>query len=119
MTSKCTVCQTGIDIGDLWRCDEHRRCDDCGTRENLLISMRRYECHTCEQARILREIEQFDGDTDCTDQPVCPHCGHEQSAACEMSDGVNHCDNCERPFELHREYSVTYSTTKLRQQDEP
>ena len=54
-------------------------------------------------------------DTFCTDNPVCPYCGHEHV---DMDDDVSliqnyNCEECEREFTLWSEISVMYTTTKL------
>ncbi len=60
--------------------------------------------------------EEFD--TSCTDESVCPHCGHEcdptdlrfnaggwTNMDCDMD-----CDKCGKPFRVEADYSFTYST---------
>lgn len=55
-------------------------------------------------------------DTECTDEIVCPHCGHEFLDSYEYidSDGDEvECHSCEKSFELSVNSSVTYSTKRV------
>jgi len=47
-----------------------------------------------------------------TDDPICPHCGHEQSDAWEFTDVVHEheCYACEKTFDIVRNITVTYTT---------
>jgi len=54
-------------------------------------------------------------ETDCTDSPVCPHCGTVYEDAWEWNfDGAEQrkedCDHCGKSFLCERDISVTYST---------
>ena len=60
----------------------------------------------------MKRIAEFDGDTDYTDEVTCPHCGYKCSDSWEMSVGVHECGDCGREFEMERDVSVSYSTTK-------
>jgi DNA-directed RNA polymerase subunit RPC12/RpoP len=70
---KCIVCDnTVLGVGSF--CEEHRRCGDCGTRENLIHAHKGVYCHPCLDKRIEKQIEEFDGDTDYQDEVTCPYC---------------------------------------------
>jgi transcription elongation factor Elf1 len=69
-------------------------------------------CDPCHEKRVEKRIAEFDGDTDYTDEVICPHCGYEHSDSFEMSEGVRECSDCGREFEMERDVAVTYSTTK-------
>lgn len=58
-------------------------------------------------------------DTDGTDKPVCPHCGHEHQEDYEFShDGEWSCEKCGSDFMLRRDEHVTF-TTWVPGEDEP
>jgi hypothetical protein len=48
-----------------------------------------------------------------THEIVCPHCGHKHRDSWEYGEGEHDCALCERPFDLTRDVSVTYSTEKI------
>ncbi len=54
-------------------------------------------------------------DCECTDDPVCPHCGETQSDFWEVSadSGTTECGHCSRPFEFERHVEVTYNTSPV------
>lgn len=54
-------------------------------------------------------------DHTCTDEIVCPYCGQEVSDSWELSDDHSSydCCNCDKQFSYSREVSVTYSTSKM------
>jgi hypothetical protein len=60
--------------------------------------------------------EEFD--TDCTDEPVCPWCGEEQSDAWELFSASSsdceetECDTCGKDILITQQVSVSYSTRK-------
>jgi len=55
-------------------------------------------------------------DTSCTDDIVCPHCGHSHEDSFELHRDVKgplmgikaDCDKCEKTFEFDVEYTPTY-----------
>lgn len=110
----CRICGNPATDPAKWRCDEHYRCDDCGdTAENLLYLTEGLLCDDCHQARIKKQIAEFDGDTDFTDDPTCPHCGHEHETT-DMHDGGEYeCEFCGNAFELEVHVFTEYSTTKV------
>lgn len=58
-----------------------------------------------------RERRQ-DIDHDCTDEIVCPWCGHEHTDSWAKSEGRNECDACEKPFILIVHTQISYTTVK-------
>lgn len=56
--------------------------------------------------------------TDGTDCPICPHCGHEHLDDHEFDDGEYSCEECGSEFFVRREVSVTF-TTWVSGEDEP
>ena len=70
-------------------------------------------CGECHQKRVDKRIAEFDGDTDYMDDIVCPYCGYVHTDCFEWSDGENECSDCERKFEMYRDVTVTYSTSKI------
>jgi len=96
-----------------WRCSEHHQCDDCGTREKIVIRTEGVLCDPCFKIRVDARIASFKGSTDYTNEVVCPHCGYTFSDSWEMSEGEYNCHDCERKFELTRNVEVTYSTEKV------
>jgi DNA-directed RNA polymerase subunit RPC12/RpoP len=55
-------------------------------------------------------------DSTCTDELVCPYCGHQESDSWEVypDDGVYKCGECEKEYTYSRYVSVTYTTKKLK-----
>ena len=51
-------------------------------------------------------------DTDFKDECICPYCGHEQSDSWEISNGPHTCGFCDQEFEVEKDYSVTFSTSR-------
>ena len=52
-------------------------------------------------------------DTEWTDAPVCPHCGHEHRDWWEWlddEDGEHDCDNCGRVFRWSQYIRIKFST---------
>lgn len=54
-------------------------------------------------------------DTQYTDEPICPYCGHRHSAAWEWQlensqEEPRACESCGREFIVQMEVTVTYST---------
>ena len=108
----CEVCKTPT---PRWRrCDEHYRCDDCGSTDALCAYTEGVLCEACHTDHVNERIRLFNGDTSCTDEVVCPHCGYEHSDSWECSDHEEGyvCDDCGHKFTITRDVEVTYSTVK-------
>jgi len=126
---KCVVCSTGKypDFGfGKNLCEIHNVCVTCGIKRAQLketpwaIRTGAFQCQPCEKAerkvRIkARKAEGFDYEY--TDEVVCPHCGYEYGDSWEMRDGEHECPECEKSFDLVREVSVSYTTSKI--EDKP
>lgn len=108
----CDVCGTQ-NPGYMRRCNEHYRCDDCGTREDLCTYCEGVLCGGCHTARVEQRIQDFDGDTDYTPEIICPRCGYKHTDCSEWSEGLNECADCERAFNMSRDVEVTYTTAKV------
>lgn len=96
----------------IFHCNEHYYCEDCGMREGLCTYMEGVLCDKCHKARVEKRIVDFSDDTDFTDEVVCPHCGFKYSDSWEMEDGGHTCSDCGNKFELSRDVEVHYSTEK-------
>ncbi len=107
----CELCDAEV-TKFLARCEEHQRCDGCGTREGLCLYVGSLMCDDCRKIEMDRRVAAFDGDTSCTDNVVCPHCGREDGDSWELSEGKQECGDCGREFEMTRCVDVTYSTVK-------
>ncbi|MFX3631872.1 MAG: hypothetical protein ACE3L7_07305 [Candidatus Pristimantibacillus sp.] len=83
------------------------------------------ECLMCDGEKIHEneECSFCEGtgfDLEHTENPVCPHCGHEEEEHAELglkdwSDGsecVEQCSNCNQKFGLVLSVSYTFGTTK-------
>lgn len=59
-------------------------------------------------------------DHDYTEEIVCPHCGFEYSDSWDFSQDFDEidCEECGKEFEFAREVETTYSTAKVKKQDE-
>ena len=112
MAITCRVCGKP-NPENIFHCNEHYHCADCGTREGLCTYTEAVLCSPCHGQRVEKRVAGFDGDTDFTEEIICPHCGHRPSDSWEMSDGEHECGDCERRFEVSRCVEVTYSTTKI------
>lgn len=59
----------------------------------------------------MKDINHF-----CTEEIVCPYCGHEFDNSCEYSressSGIENCEQCNKEFRWYAEYEVSYTTTK-------
>jgi len=109
---KCKIC--GETASPMYRCDKHMQCDVCGTRKGLVIRMGGVTCDPCHAEIAKRQVEAFDGDTDCTDEITCPWCGRENSDSWEAQDEDEHvCDNCGNEYRHQRDILVSYSTEKI------
>ena len=108
---KCGQPANGYSISG--RCNECHKCDDCGTKEHLIIAEGGVLCHDCLAKRINIDKENFNGDTDYTDNIICPHCGYEDKDSWECSEsGEMDCRRCGEEFYMERDITVTYSTKK-------
>lgn len=108
--NQCKKCENPAT--QLFRCKEHFVCDDCGSSEHLFSGVDSVLCPVCREARVKNRINSFSGDTAQMNDVVCPHCGHVHADSFEMHEGPMDCHYCERSFEMTREVTVTYSTTK-------
>lgn len=106
---KCKKCDK--EATHIWRCDEHYKCDVCGTREKLCYRDG-LTCDKCFKEIIYKKIKEFDGDTESTDEIICPYCGCEFGNSYEYFEGDLDCDDCGNTFEMTREVSVYYYTHK-------
>ena len=112
MTFTCKICNAPAT--HVFRCDEHYRCDDCGTRvAQLCFFTDGLLCRDCKGKRIVKAIAEFKGDTDCTDDVICPWCGYKHGDSWEFEEGEQECSDCGRQFELTRSVEISYSTTKV------
>ena len=107
----CNVCNKP-NPEHIFHCAEHYKCDGCGTTEGLCSYVDRLVCDPCNDIEMQKRIEAFDGDTECTSEAVCPHCGKECRDSWELVDGAIKCGDCGNEFLVTREVEVTYSTSK-------
>ena len=97
----------------VWRCDDHHRCDDCGTTENLCYRLSGLRCDGCHRVLMDSRIANFSGDTEYTTAVVCPWCGTEEYETTEYGDRDDgFCGECEREFLLERHIEITFSTKR-------
>lgn len=109
---KCDVCGDPCTKPD--RCDEHWKCDDCGTTEGLCYRLSGLRCNDCHAAFIYQKIARFEGDTDYTTAIICPWCGEEDWDSADFGDRDEAtCGECEREFSVERHVIIEYSTKKL------
>ena len=106
----CEVC--GKQTQRWRRCEDHYRCDDCGTGDGLCMYVEGVLCNPCHGARVEERISKFNGDHEYTHEAVCPHCGYVHRDSWDMSEGVRNCNDCGREFDLTRHTEVTYTTIK-------
>lgn len=106
----CTEC--GKHAEHITRCEEHYRCDDCGTKDGLCTHCEGVLCDPCHTIRVEKRVEEFDGDTEGTVEITCPHCGYEEGDSWEHEEGEDTCGDCGRRFNISRYTEVTYTTTK-------
>ena len=107
----CNICGKP-DPENIFRCDEHYRCDDCHTREGLCTYTEGVLCSKCHTSRVAARTAAFEGDTEDTDEVICPHCGYLHPDGWEMTEGARHCADCCQPFDLTRIVTLNYTTTK-------
>lgn len=112
MSRECKVCGVGIES---WfgRCDEHKRCDGCGTRQYIVLRSSGVWCDPCHRERVEARVAAFKGDHEFTANIVCPYCGEEHGDSWEYSEGETECVECERRFDMVRVVEVSYVTSKL------
>lgn len=102
-------------------CEKHDVCRTCGIGRKQLtqtpwgVRIGAFQCAPCEEkerkARIAERQEKgFDHQS--TDEVVCPCCGYEFSDSWEMSDGAHDCPECHNEFDLERNVTVDYTTTR-------
>lgn len=109
---KCRICNKP-DPEHIWYCEEHYRCEDCGTKENLMTRSNELTCDSCHAKRAKKQVEKFDGDTEFTQDITCPWCGHKHMDSWEASDSDEwDCDNCGNTYSHVRDIEVSYSTSK-------
>lgn len=108
---KCRVC--GAAATYIFRCEEHNRCDDCGTQEKICHYKEGVLCRSCHKKRVDERITTFNGDTDYTSEVTCPYCGYEESDSWEISEGERECGDCGHSYEVERIVTVEYSTSKV------
>ncbi len=109
MLNVCEICEAK-DTKYTWRCEEHYRCDDCGTRDEFCYYGEGLLCTPCHRKRVAKRIAEFTGDTQGTDEIVCPHCGYEHGDSFEFKEGEHPCADCERVYHVERVVDVTYNT---------
>jgi hypothetical protein len=110
----CEICGNKLDKFSC-RCEEHYRCDRCGTKENL-ITGKNVLCRKCDKERIKEEIEKCKENppnSNCESEVVCPWCGYIHHDSWEIDNGEFECNNCGNKMEVVKEVSVTYSTEKI------
>ena len=111
---KCEICEE--EARHIMRCEEHYRCDDCGTREDGLCFYGKrlggLLCDACKEKRVQAQIAAFSGRTRGLDHIVCPWCGYEPSDVWEFESGGHSCENCGRDYELEIVNDPRFSTAK-------
>ncbi len=113
MKIKCSICWEDS-RSHLFRCEDHYRCDVCGTKKNLCYRSKGLTCDACHAEIARKQVEAFDGDVDYMSEIICPWCGDARSDSWEDSDEDTHyCENCENEYSHTRNVEVTYSTSKI------
>lgn len=110
----CEICGAP---GTHWkRCDEHYRCDDCGTTENICFWGKKYGllCDPCQKKQADKRVQDFDGSTEYEDCIICPWCGNEVTDDLyEYEDGsVEDCNYCNRTYTVGLHETIQYSTRR-------
>ena len=110
---KCEVCGKK-DAEHIFHCEKCYRCYVCGTKENLCTWADGVYCSSCHDEIIEKRIEEFDGDTDYTDEIVCPWCGYVHSDSWELShdEDTTECSDCGNDIDYVREVVISYRTSK-------
>lgn len=100
--------------------------NDTATNKCMEVSREKYGDELIRSNSIMDEIKEYpanvklisidreDIDSEYTDDVVCPYCGYEHSDSWEFSDDCCdiQCCFCENTFEMVRNVSVTYSSSK-------
>ena len=108
---ECEKC--GTKSTHIWRCKDCQKCDVCGITGILIYTEDGLFCDKHNNERIQKYLDEFDGDTSCTNEIVCPYCGSEHSDSWEMSDdGETECDRCEKPFFYQRNMYIDYTSKR-------
>lgn len=110
---KCNIC--GEKATSINRCNEHYRCDDCGTKTGLCTYTDGVLCEACHKIRVQKRIDNFDEDTEYTDEIICPWCGYVGVDSWDINsdEGTLCCSDCGKDFKYERNIEVTYSTRKV------
>lgn len=111
----CTVCVLKPAIDFARRCEEHRRCDGCGTREGLVYRIDSLYCDPCYEQHIQAQIDVFDEETEMRGIVICPWCGYRFADSFEYAswyDEETMCDRCGRRLCIDAVVDVTYTTTR-------
>jgi len=109
----CKICGKAL-TEHFCRCEEHYRCDICGTKESLCYRNDGLTCEGCHAEIARKQVEAFTGDTDYKSEITCPWCGHEKMDSWEASDeDDNECGFCGNEYKHTREIEVTYSSIKI------
>lgn len=107
----CKVCKKP-NPEHIFHCAEHYKCEVCGTTEGLCTHADRLTCGPCDEVLMAKRVAEFDGNTEDTNEAVCPHCGYVSGDSWEMIEGVRECGDCGNEFEMTRNVEVTYTTRK-------
>lgn len=92
-------------------------CNTCGKNKTLTYKEEYAECMSCKEKREVAEISTeavMYGWTSSEKYIICPHCGShygedEMNESCDVE-----CDECEKIFHMEVNYTVDYSTSKLK-----
>jgi len=116
--NKCFICGVKTEGFFGWRCDEHKKCDTCGTKEHLIMGSKKCICKNCREKELDQKIEECKKnppDTDYTREIICPHCAYEFGDSWEYNDDNGDdidCLECGNNFELTVDFDITYCTYK-------
>lgn len=115
-----TVCEICGASADHWRrCEDHYRCDRCGSREDMVFYVEGVFCATCWSEFVTELIARFDGETDYQSVPVCPYCGQREPDWWDRTwvgeDNEFECGRCRRSYHVEmfviREFTTRRSET--------
>jgi len=110
------------------RCPKHDICDDCKkTRSEIEATcwwtLTGFICDKCRQKQCEKKIEDFtkedhdEFEFNYNDQIKCPYCGYEYNPDDLHEDTDDEeCPECNSVMSVVIEYSVTYSTAKLKKE---
>lgn len=108
----CKIC--GAAATRVFRCEEHYKCDTCGTKEDLCYGYGGVQCKICNEKRVDENLQTFEGNTTFTAGIVCPHCGYTvEDDLYEYGEGEHDCSDCGNTFDVTRNVEVTYCTEKI------